>query len=266
MGTLSTWAPAVMLWSLPPGTNCSTCSRKRSLSMSMLATCLAAPIQQSTSLKWRRLETLVKPTRLVPLTELVIVMDNAHATPTDRDGCDINAYRMGHREFYGAGSQFEVNTEQPFKVVTRFHAPEGVLTGIKQFYVQNGQEIHHPNSPGLGNKNIETDETCAAQKTAFTDRNSFAEKGGMKTVGEALDRGMLLVISMWDDIAVSMNWLDSYMDCDPSEPGCIRGPCDPKDGLPEVLREAHPEASYLVTNLRWGEFGSTSGAASAVQV
>jgi len=185
--------------------------------------------------------------------------------PTDRDGCDINAYRMGHREFYGAGSQFEVNTEQPFKVVTRFHAPEGVLIGIEQFYVQNGQEIHHPNSPGLGNKNIETDETCAAQKTAFTDRNSFAEKGGMKTMGEALDRGMVLVISMWDDIAVSMNWLDSYMDCDPSEPGCIRGPCDPKDGLPETLREAHPDAAYTVTNLRWGEFGSTSGV-SAVAV
>ena len=186
--------------------------------------------------------------------------------PTDRDGCDINAFRMGHREFYGAGPQFAVNTEQPFKVVTRFHAPAGELTAIEQFYVQNGQEIHHPNSPGLGNKNIETDETCQDQKNSFGDRNSFAEKGGMKQMGEALDRGMVLVISMWDDIAVSMNWLDSYMDCDPSEPGCIRGPCDPKDGLPEVLREAHPEASYLVTNLRWGEFGSTSGAASAVQV
>ena len=33
----------------------------------------------------------------------------------------------------------------------------------------------------------------------------------MKQKGYALDCGMALVISMWDDIAVSMNWLDSYM-------------------------------------------------------
>ena len=135
---------------------------------------------------------------------------------------------------------------------------------IEQLYVQNDVEIHHPNSPGLGNQNIESDATCADQKMGFGDRNSFAEKGGMRQMGKSLDRGMVLVISMWDDIAVSMNWLDSYMDCDPSVPGCIRGPCDPKDGLPEILREAHPDAAYTVTNVRWGEFGSTSGASTMV--
>jgi cellulose 1,4-beta-cellobiosidase len=185
--------------------------------------------------------------------------------PTDRDGCDINAYRMGETNFYGAGPQFQVNTERPFKVVTRFHAPAGELTAIEQFYVQDGKEIHHP-TYAAGGDSIESDAFCAAQKTSFGDRNSFAEKGGMKKMGEALDRGMVLVISMWDDIAVSMNWLDSYMDCDPSEPGCTRGPCDPADGLPETLREAHPDAAYTMTNLRWGEFGSTTGASSAVQV
>jgi len=67
------------------------------------------------------------------------------------------------------GPEFQVNIQQPFSVVTRFHAPNGVLIGIELFYVQNGQEIHHPNSPGLGNKNIETDATCAAQKQGLTD-------------------------------------------------------------------------------------------------
>jgi len=178
--------------------------------------------------------------------------------PTDRDGCDVNAYRMGTLDFYGPGPQFQVNTEQPFQVVTRFHAPAGALTAIEQFYVQNGREIHHPNYDSMGD-NMETDESCQAQKTSFGDRNRFAEVGGMKKMGEALDRGMVLVVSMWDDIAVSMNWLDSYMDCDPSSPGCTRGPCDPKDGLPEVLREAHPDSAYTVTNLRWGDFGTTTG-------
>merc|ERR1712072_1651141 len=118
---------------------------------------------------------------------------------------------MGDKTFYGPGPEFQVNTQQPFKVVTRFHAPDGVLTGIEQFYVQNGQEIPPPNHAALGNTNIETDESCAAQKEAFGDRNRFAEEGGMKAMGEALDRGMVLVISMWDDIAVNMNWLDAYM-------------------------------------------------------
>jgi len=187
-------------------------------------------------------------------------------SPTDRDGCDINAYRLGHHDFYGPGPDFQVNTQQPFTVVTRFHAPAGELIGIEQFYVQNGQEIHHPLSPGLHNKNIETDQTCADQKQGFGDRNRFAEMGGMKAMGEALDRGMVLVISMWDDILVHMNWLDSYMGDDPSAPGALRGPCDPKDGDPNVLREAHPDSKYTVTNIRWGDFGSTSHAAADVTV
>ena len=78
-------------------------------------------------------------------------------------------------------------------------------------------------------------------------------------MGEALDRGMVLVISMWDDIAVNMNWLDSYMDnCDKDKPGCTRGPCDPADGVPETLREKYPDSGYTVTNIRWGDFGSTT--------
>ena len=31
----------------------------------------------------------------------------------------------------------------------------------------------------------------------------------MKAMGETLDRGMVLVMSLWDDIAFQMNWLDS---------------------------------------------------------
>merc|ERR1711881_311201 len=78
------------------------------------------------------------------------------------------------------GPQFQVNTQRPFKVVTRFHAPAGELTAIEQFYVQDGKEIHHPNYSAGGNDNMESDAFCAAQKTSFGDRNSYAEKGGMK--------------------------------------------------------------------------------------
>jgi len=184
--------------------------------------------------------------------------------PTDRDGCDINAYRMGVKTFYGEGPEFQVNTQRPFKVVTRFHAQDGDLTGIEQIYIQDGKEISHPSNPSPVYANVESDYFCAAQKTSFNDRNSFSEKGGMKAMGEALDRGMVLVISMWDDIAVNMNWLDSYMDkCDPSAPGCTRGPCDPADGVPETLREKHPDSGYTVTNIRVGDIGSTTSSSAA---
>jgi cellulose 1,4-beta-cellobiosidase len=186
--------------------------------------------------------------------------------PTDRDGCDLNAWRMGEQTFYGPGPEFQINTMQPFQVVTRFHAPDGEMIGIEQFYVQNGMPVHHPNYSAMGGKNLETEESCQAQKTAFGDRNRFAEMGGMKVMGEALDRGMVLVISMWDDIAVSMNWLDSYMGDDPSAPGALRGPCDPADGEPETLREKHPESKYTVTNIKWGDFGTTTAPASDVVV
>jgi len=183
-----------------------------------------------------------------------------YIAPTDRDGCDINAYRLGETSFYGPGSQFQVDTTKPFTVVTRFHATGGELTEIEQLYVQDGKEIHHPSYSFGGGHNDESDDFCSAQKTSFGDRNSFAEKGGMQAMGEALDRGMVLVISLWDDIAVNMNWLDSVMDGDdPSEPGNKRGPCDPADGKPEIVRAAHPDASYVVKNLKWGDIGTTTG-------
>merc|ERR550514_1728444 len=79
------------------------------------------------------------------------------------------AYHMDVTDFYGPGSQFSVDTIRPFMIVTRSHATGGELTEI---------EGH----------NDESDDFCAAQKTSFGDRNSFAEKGGMKKMGEALDR------------------------------------------------------------------------------
>merc|ERR1711862_456692 len=35
----------------------------------------------------------------------------------DKDGCDINPYRMGNTDFYGRGSQYPVNTLKPMTVV-----------------------------------------------------------------------------------------------------------------------------------------------------
>ena len=36
----------------------------------------------------------------------------------DKDGCDLNPFRVNNRDFLGKGSNFSVDTTQTFKVVT----------------------------------------------------------------------------------------------------------------------------------------------------
>jgi cellulose 1,4-beta-cellobiosidase len=182
---------------------------------------------------------------------------------TDRSGCDINAFRAGNPDFYGPGKVLD--TTKPFTFVTAFHTDDGTDSGdlveIKQWYVQDGKRIDQPDAkvPGLSG-NSQTDEYCQAQKKAFGDDDDFTRKGGLKRMGAALERGMVLTISLWDDIAVKMNWLDSIGDESLPEdaPGNRRGPCDVNAGDPATLRAQHPHASYSLENLKVGEIGTTN--------
>ena len=159
----------------------------------------------------------------------------------DKDGCDINPYRTGSTNFYGPGSQYSIDTTQPFTIVTQFITADGTDQGdlkeIKRFWVQNGRRIETPmsNVPGLQPYNSLSDATCEAQKKVFGDNNDFAAKGGMKRMGEALDRGMVLVMSIWDDHEANMLWLDSQypLDAPASNPGIARGPCSRDSGKPQ---------------------------------
>jgi len=123
----------------------------------------------------------------------------------DKDGCDFNAFRNGNQQFYGPGSQYQVDTTRPFKVVTQFITSDGTqngeLTEIKQFYVQNGKKIQIPGTkvPGLDPYNSLNNKNCANQKKVFGEPPTFTSRGGMKAMGEALKRGMVLVMSLWDD-------------------------------------------------------------------
>merc|ERR1711939_904199 len=141
---------------------------------------------------------------------------------SDRNGCDVNPNRFNHTDFYGRGSGFKIDTTKPFTVVTQFHDEDEELS-VTQHYIQGGKKIEHPDYLG--------------------------KKGGMKSVRGALDRGVTLVLSMWDDIDVHMNWLDSVMDGDDvSKPGKYRGPCDPTLGDPERHREKHPKSHISYYN------------------
>jgi cellulose 1,4-beta-cellobiosidase len=156
----------------------------------------------------------------------------------DKDGCDLNPYRVGVRDFYGPGSQFKVDTTRPFSVVTQFLTHDGTDTGelseIKRLFIQDNKAIPHPasNTPGAQAYSSISDSMCDAFKTAFGDQNDFRKKGGLKQMGEALRRGMVLVMSLWDDHEADMLWLDSTSPPNSTRPGATRGSCPTSSGRP----------------------------------
>ena len=84
-----------------------------------------------------------------------------------------------------------------------------------------------------------TDELCDARSAAFADDNSFEKKGGLKAMGESLKRGMVLVMSLWDDHAVNMLWLDSSYPTDQiGKPGVARGRADGNNKYGKRTRRA----------------------------
>ena len=50
---------------------------------------------------------------------------------------------------------------------------------------------------------------CEETKAFFGDTDDHKAKGGLKQMGAAMKRGMVLVMSLWDDHDVNMLWLDS---------------------------------------------------------
>jgi hypothetical protein len=112
---------------------------------------------------------------------------------------------------------------------------------------------------GVTPYNSLTDATCAAQKTAFGDTNLFAQEGGMKAMGAAFKRGMVLVLSIWDDTAVNMLWLDSDYPATASAtaPGVNRGPCSPSSGVPATIEVSQASNQVVYSNIKWGDIDST---------
>jgi len=157
-----------------------------------------------------------------------------------------------------------VDTGSKFTVVTQFITDDGTTSGtlseIRRFYVQNGVVI--PNSAstisGVTGNSI-SDSFCSAQKTAFGDQNLFQTKGGLATIGAALKKGMVLVMSVWDDHDVNMLWLDApYPPTkDASAPGVARGTCAPDSGAPATVETASASASVTYSNIKWGPINST---------
>ncbi|CAE6400526.1 hypothetical protein ACGC1H_000146 [Rhizoctonia solani] len=186
----------------------------------------------------------------------------------DQPGCDWNPFRMGDKNLYGPGKV--VDTTKKITVVTQFltddNTANGKLVEMRRLYVQNGVVIQNTKSTisGLTQYDSITDNFCAAQKTVFQDSNAYAQHGGMATMDKSFQKGHVLVMSLWDDHAARMLWLDSNypLDRPATQPGTARGTCSTTSGDPKDVEAQSPNASVTFSNIRFGDIGSTYGAGS----
>ncbi|KNZ72273.1 Exoglucanase [Termitomyces sp. J132] len=189
--------------------------------------------------------------------------EDRYATVCDPDGCDFNSFRMGDKSFFGPG--LTVDTNSKFTVVTQFissnNSTSGNLAEIRRIYVQNGRVIQNSkvNIPGMTSGDSITDDFCDEQKQVFGDRTQFQAKGGLTEMGTALKKGMVLVLSIWDDHTANMLWLDSNypVNASASNPGVARGPCSTDSGKPDEVESQHPDAQVIFSNIRVGDIDTT---------
>merc|ERR1711998_527836 len=163
------------------------------------------------------------------------------------------------------GSSFALDTTQKVTVVTQFitedNSDSGTLKEIRRHYVQNGKRIDTPTMKvGSGQFNSITKEFCEAEVGLFKDKTNFLEKGGLDSMDKAMEHGMVLVLSLWDDHDVNMLWLDSDYPTNksPSTPGVARGTCSTSSGKPADVESQHPDAYVTYFNIRYGEIGTTT--------
>ena len=187
--------------------------------------------------------------------------DNRYDGVCDKDGCDLNAFRANVKDFYGEGKQ--VDTTKPFQIVTQFITSDNTDTGdlveVRRIFVQDDKVIKHPDSALGGAKeyNSLSDEMCEAHKGIFGDQNDFKKKGGMKQMGKAMEKGMVLVMSLWDDHAADMLWLDSTFPKDKTALGGPRGTCATSTGEPNETENDYPNDYVIYSDIKIGEIDST---------
>ncbi|KAH6887636.1 concanavalin A-like lectin/glucanase domain-containing protein [Thelonectria olida] len=163
----------------------------------------------------------------------------------DKSGCGWNPNRVNNTNYYGRGDTFKVDTTRKFTVVSQFLSDKaGYLKELHRHYLQDGEIIQSAvvNIAGPPKINFLNDEYCTA-----TGASAFMRLGGMRGMGEAMSRGMVLVMSLWWDETGYMNWLDQGNN----------GPCNATEGSPASILKAEPNPEVTFSNIRIGEINST---------
>jgi len=199
--------------------------------------------------------------------------DKGYMSDCDKDGCAWNDYRNGNKHFFGNGPENAVDTSKPVTLVTQFITDDGTDAGdlkeIRRVWIQDGKVIDSAKATNIphGGDSI-TDEYCDVAAKTFNETSyTFPKNGGLKSMGEALERGMVLTMSVWDDSLSRMLWLDAAKDViteDTKDPGVIRGPCSFESGNAKLLHKEDKNAFVTFTDVKFGPIGSTfHGAAAA---
>jgi len=129
---------------------------------------------------------------------------------------------------------------------------------VKQFYTQNGKTVEHPTYTVNGNQyNSITDDYCKDWVAETQDGTNFEEKGGLGAIEKAIDAGVVLVMSLWDDHYANMLWLDSTYPVDSSDPGAKRGTCPTTSGVPADVESKQANAHVIFSDIKFGPIGST---------
>lgn len=168
---------------------------------------------------------------------------------------------MGNESFYGPSGT--IDSASPVTVVTQFITDDGTdngtLTEIRRIYIQDGKMTQNSMSDveGVDATNSITESFCEQQKTAFGDANTFAGRGGIAGMGQSFARGMVLVMSIWDDYSVNMLWLDSSYPANKTGPGVNRGTCDVTGGVPAVIEKESGDATVIYSAIKFGALNST---------
>jgi cellulose 1,4-beta-cellobiosidase len=171
---------------------------------------------------------------------------------TDMDGGDYNNQRLDKSsKLYGRGPDYTINTLLPLTVHTDFITNNGTDSGnlieIRRFYEQNGKIVFG---------GALTDEFIADKKKKFGEVNQWAKFGGMKSMGDSLRRGHVLVLSLWDDSAANMMWLDSVYPVGSKAPGAYRGPCPAGSGIPDQTRAKYPNSYVIYSDIQLNTLGA----------
>mmetsp|Transcript_32624 Transcript_32624/g.86061 ORF Transcript_32624/g.86061 Transcript_32624/m.86061 type:complete len:468 (+) Transcript_32624:47-1450(+) len=189
----------------------------------------------------------------------------------DKDGCDFAPFRLGNETFFGEGAGFDLDSSETMTVVTQFITDDGTddgkLSEIRRVYVQNGVVFQNP-QVDINGKLYDsiTDDMCTDMKDYFGDDQGFSKHGGLEAMGDQMESGMVLVMSLWDDYSVNMLWLDSDYppDSDPTTPGVHRGSCSTDSGDPKDVEANSPDAKVTFSNIKVGTIGSTYASSPVV--
>jgi hypothetical protein len=108
----------------------------------------------------------------------------------------------------GQGKNYTINTLKPFTVVTQFltknNASSGTLNEIRRLYIQNGKVIENAKETFEG-ATLDSTTVDYCNATAST----FEDAGGFKQMSKNLEKGMVLIASIWNDQGGNMTWLDT---------------------------------------------------------